>query len=103
MDHGETEYMVVITLQQLQGGQEANIVQGEGEVRAPEETFAFSVENGTFRPRSNDVTLSQQYDAGRPGQMQGTVADDLEAMTVTITGGPVGFDGEEFTLNKLDQ
>lgn len=103
VEHANTEYRVVVTLRQLQGGQQENVVRGEGEVRSAEDTLAFTVENGTFRPRSNDVTFPQQYEAGRPGQMQGRVAEGLNTMTVTVTGGPVGFDGEEFTMDNLDQ
>jgi len=97
-----TEYMVLMTLQQLQGGQANNVVQGEGTVESDERSFSFTIDNGAFLPNSNEVTLPQQYAMGRPGQVQGMVSDDLETMTATISGGPVGFDGEEFTLNKLD-
>lgn len=103
VEHAGTEYTVGLTLQQLQGGQQEDIIQGEGEVRSAEETFTFTVENGTFHPPSNEVTFPQQYHSGRPGQMQGRVADDVETMTVAITGGPVGFNGEEFTMDNLDR
>jgi len=102
VDRNSTEYSVVITLEQLQGGQTSNVVQGEGDVQSNEQSFAFTIENGAFLPASNEVTLPQQYSAGRPGQIQGMVGENLEAINATITGGPVGFDGEEFTLNKLD-
>lgn len=97
-----TEYTVVTTLEQLQAGQTSNVVQGEGEVQSDEQSFAFTIENGSFLPASDEVTLPLRYSAGRPGQLRGMVGEDLETITATITGGPVGFDGEEFTLNKLD-
>jgi len=102
VDRNDTEHTIVVTLEQLQGGQTSNVVQGEGEVQTDEQSFAFTIENGAFLPASNEVTLPQQYATGRPGQIQGMVGDNLETITATITGGPVGFDGEEFTLNKLD-
>lgn len=97
-----TEYTVVLTLEQLQGGQTSNVVQGEGNVESDEQSFAFTIENGSFFPASNEVTLPQQYATGRPGQIQGMVGEDLETITATTSGGPAGFDGEQFTLNKLD-
>lgn len=102
VERNGTEYTVVTTLEQLQGGQTSNVVQGEGDVQSGDQSFAFTVENGAFVPASNEVTLPQQYATGRPGQIQGMVGENLETIDATITGGPAGFDGEEFTLDKLD-
>lgn len=102
VEREDSEYTVVATLEQLQGGQTRNIVRGEGNVESDEQSFAFTIENGSFLPASNEVTLPQQYATGRPGQINGTVGDNLETITATITGGPASFNGEEFTLNKLD-
>lgn len=100
VDRQGTEYTVVIELRQTQIGQTSNPVNGNGEVRSSDDSFPFSVSNGTFLPSSNDVSLPQQYEGGRPGQIDGTVADNLNSMTVTIIGGPVSFNGEELTLSR---
>jgi hypothetical protein len=95
-----TEYTVVVELRQSETGRPSALLSGDGTVGSDEASFSFSVENGTFSPASHDVSLPLQYDAGRPGRMSGTVADDLDAMTVTIIGGPASFNGEEFTLTR---
>jgi len=100
VDRQGTEYTVVVDLRQSETGQANALVTGDGELSADAETFAFSVDNGSFVPSSNDVSLPQQYDAARPGRMNGTVADDLNTMTVTIIGGPADFNGEQFTLSR---
>ncbi len=100
VDRQGTEYTVVVTLRQGENGQASALVTGGGELSAKAETFAFSVDNGSFVSSSNDVSLPQQYDAARPGRMNGTVADDLTTMTVTIIGGPADFNGEQFTLSR---
>lgn len=95
-----TEYVVVLNLRQLQGGQSANVVRGDGTVQSGDETFSFTITSGTFAPASNEVLLPQQYASGRTGQMRGMVGDDRETMTVVLFGGPASFDGDEGTLNK---
>ncbi len=100
VDRDGTSFVVVLSLQQLQGGQSTNVVRGSGEVSTDDQSFTFSIQNGSFSPSSNEVTLPQQYDVGRTGQIRGTVADDLETMTVMLFGGPPSFDGDEVTLNK---
>jgi hypothetical protein len=95
-----TEYIVVLNLQQLQGGQSANVVRGDGTVQSADASFAFTITSGTFAPASNEILLPQQYESGRTGQVRGTVGDDRETMTVMLFGGPVSFDGNEVTLNK---
>ncbi|MEF8796844.1 MAG: hypothetical protein V5A48_10335 [Salinivenus sp.] len=100
VDRQGTEYTVVVDLRQSETSQASALVTGDGELSTEAEPFAFSVDNGSFVPSSNDVSLPQQYDAARPGRMNGTVADDLTTMTVTIIGGPADFNGEEFTLSR---
>jgi hypothetical protein len=95
-----TEYIVVLNLQQLQGGQSANVVRGDGTVQSADASFAFTITSGTFAPASNEILLPQQYESGRTGQVRGTVGDDRETMTVMLFGGPVSFNGDEVTLNR---
>lgn len=100
VDRQGTEYTVVVDLRQSETSQANALVTGDGELSGDAETYAFSVDNGSFVPSSNDVSLPQQYDAARPGRMNGTVAADLNTMTVTIIGGPADFNGEQFTLSR---
>ena len=100
VDRQGTEYTVVVELRQTQTEQAPNPVEGTGQVSSSEESLSFSVDGGAYLPSANDVTLPLQYDAGRPGRLFGTVANDLESMDVTIIGGPLSFNGESFTLER---
>jgi len=100
VDRQGTSFVVVLSLRQFQSGQAADVVRGSGNIQADTETFNFSINSGTFAPSSNSITLPQQYEGGRTGQIRGAVGEDRETMTVMLFGGPVSFNGEEVTLNK---
>jgi hypothetical protein len=97
-----TEYTVVVELRQSETGRPSALLSGDGTVGSDEASFSFSVENGSFAPAPNEVSLPQRYEAARPGRMTGTVADDRDAMTVTIIGGPADFNGEMFALTRAE-